>query len=444
MTTPPPTPSVDQALLRKVIVAAGLGNFVEWFDFAVYGFLATTLATLFFPTSDPIVGLLSTFAVFAVAFALRPLGGLVFGVLGDRVGRRRILSLTILLMAGATTAMGLLPTHATAGVFATVGLCLARSVQGFSAGGEYAGACAYVLEHCPADRRGRYSSFLPVSTFVAFGSAAVIAYIVTATTSDAQMAAWGWRVPFLVAAPIGLFGFVIRWRLTETPLFRVLEADGAVAGAPLRETFAAHWPTMLRLGGFISATALSFYIFTTYMSTYLETVVGVGPATALASSVVALAVAAALAPVLGKLSDRVGRKKSMYFACGALAVLVLPAFWLAGGGSLAGMVAGQAMLAVGAVMANVVTAILLTELFPTRVRYTASAVTYNVAYTVFGGTAPFAATWLIDLTGNPYAPAVYLLAVAIGAWGCAALLPETVNRPLLEDTPPSERAPSPA
>lgn len=435
MTTSPSIPTVDQRLMRKVIVAAGIGNFVEWFDFAVYGFLAITLATLFFPSTDPVAGLLATFAVFAVAFALRPIGGLVFGALGDRVGRRRILSLTILLMAGATTAIGLLPTYATAGVTATVGLCLARSVQGFAAGGEYAGACAYVLEHCPPDRRGRYASFLPVSTFAAFGSAAVVAYSVTSFTSAAQMADWGWRVPFLVAAPLGLFGFVIRWRLTETPLFRALEADGAVAGAPLRETFATHWSTMLRLGGFISATALSFYTFTTYMSTYLQTVVGVGESTALASSVATLLLAAAMAPVMGRLSDRVGRKKSMYLACGALAVLVLPAFWLAGGGSPAGMVGGQAMLAVGAVMANVVTAVLLTELFPTRVRYTASAATYNLAYTVFGGTAPLVATWLIDVTGNPYAPAIYLLVVALAAWGCAALLPETANRPLDEEAP---------
>ena len=167
--------------MRRVIAASAIGNFVEWFDFAVYGFLATLIASLFFTGEDASVALLKTFAVFAVAFALRPLGGIVFGALGDRLGRKRILSLTILLMAGSTTLIGLLPTYASIGLAAPLLLTVARCLQGFSAGGEYAGACAYLMEHAPQDKRAFYGSFVPVSTFSAFACAAVIAYTLEAS-----------------------------------------------------------------------------------------------------------------------------------------------------------------------------------------------------------------------------------------------------------------------
>ena len=182
---------VSPATLRRVIAASAIGNFVEWFDFAVYGFLATLIASQFFASGDASVALLKTFAVFAVAFALRPLGGIVFGALGDRLGRKRILSLTILLMAGSTTLIGLLPTYASIGLAAPVLLTLARCLQGFSAGGEYAGACAYLMEHAPHNKRAFYGSFVPVSTFSAFACAAVIAYGLEASLSAEAMAAWG-------------------------------------------------------------------------------------------------------------------------------------------------------------------------------------------------------------------------------------------------------------
>lgn len=423
----------DIRTLKKVIFAAAIGNLVEWFDFAVYGFLATILAEQFFPSGDSTAALLQTFAVFAVAFALRPLGGMVFGLIGDRIGRRRTLAVTILMMAGSTTVIGLLPSYHTVGIAATVLLCAARSVQGFSAGGEYAGACAYVLEHCPPDRKGRYSSFLPVSTFLSFALAALLSFALSASLSAESMSSWGWRIPFLVAAPLGLFGFYIRSRLEETPAFHAIEEQHE--RAPL-QTWRALGPqagAMLKLGGFISVTALSFYTFTSYMSTYLQAVAHVSRSTALLSSVIALLFAAALAPVFGRFSDRVGRRATMTISCLLLALLVLPAFALAGGNSLPRIIGGQWLLALGTVMCNVVTAVLLSELFPTRVRYTASAITYNVAYTLFGGTAPFVATFLISKTGNNLSPALYLLVMSIVALLCAIALPETSKRSLTDE-----------
>ncbi|MGQ7243718.1 MFS transporter [Salinicola sp. V024] len=258
---------VDLSTLRKVIAASAIGNFVEWFDFAVYGFLAVIISQHFFPPGDDSLALLQTFAVFAVSFALRPLGGIFFGMLGDRIGRKRILAVTVLLMAGATTLIGVLPTYASVGLFAPLALALARCIQGFSAGGEYAGACAFVMEHAPTHRKARYGSFVPVSTFMAFATAAALTFVISTIMSEEALNAWGWRIPFLVAAPLGLIGLYMRLRLDESPAFQALKAQHAVPQAPLKETVRAHGATIVSLSAFISVTALSFYMFTTYFTT---------------------------------------------------------------------------------------------------------------------------------------------------------------------------------
>jgi MFS transporter, MHS family, proline/betaine transporter len=416
---------VDPRTLRRVILAAAVGNFVEWFDFAVYGFLATLLTHQFFPNGDPAIALMKTFAVFAVAFAFRPLGGIIFGIAGDRVGRKKTLAMTILLMAGATTLIGCLPTYATVGVLSPLLLTVVRCVQGFSAGGEYAGACAYLMEHAPAGKRARYGSFIPVSTFLSFGCAAVVAFGLDAVLSSSAMNSWGWRVPFIAAAPIGLIGLYLRTRLGETPSFAAVENDHALAHAPLRETLRTQGSTILGLGAFVSVTALSFYTFTTYFATYLQVVGGLSRATSLLITVVSLVCAAALCPLAGLYSDAVGRRKTVITVCAILIAAVYPSFSLGGSGRFLAGTLGAVMLAVGAVLSGVVTAALLSEAFPTRTRYTASAITYNLAYTVFGGTAPLVATFLIEKTGNSMSPAFYLIAISVLALIGGLSLPET-------------------
>ena len=303
------SPDVPAGTLRKVTLAAAAGTVVEWFDFAIYGFLATILAAQFFPHGDPLVSLLETFAVFAVAFALRPVGGAVFGVLGDRVGRKRILALTVLLMSGSTLAIGLLPTASTIGVWAAVLLVICRSLQGLSAGGEYAGAVAYVIEHAPSHRRSRYSSAMPAATFASFSAAALICFGLTAALGEQQMNSWGWRLPFLLAGPMGLVAFYIRQKLDETPAFKeaLAHVEDTTEHSGLRSTIRSQWRQMLVLGGYISLTGLSFYTFSTYLTSFLKSIVGLPPATVLASNVIALAFAAVLAPIIGRICDRVGR-----------------------------------------------------------------------------------------------------------------------------------------
>lgn len=435
---------VDPATLRRVICAAAIGNFVEWFDFAVYGFLATTIAQQFFPSGDPGAALLKTFAVFAVAFAFRPLGGIFFGMLGDRVGRKKTLALTILLMAGATTLIGMLPSYAAIGVMAPVLLTIIRCVQGFSAGGEYAGACAYLMEHAPRTERAWYGSFIPVSTFSSFACAAVVAYALESSLSLEAMSSWGWRLPFLLAAPLGLVGLYLRWKLDETPAFKAVTNEHAVAHSPLRETLKTHGAAICCLGAFVSLTALSFYMFTTYFATYLQVAGGLSRASALLVSVIALIFAAAICPLAGAFSDRVGRRATMASASVLLLVVVYPAFLMASSGSFIASIVGVMLLAVGAVLCGVVTAALLSETFPTRARYTASAITYNLAYTIFGGTAPLMATWLITSTGSNLSPAFYLMVVSVIALIGGMALPETSKISLHgpeceEDQPPQQK-----
>jgi MHS family proline/betaine transporter-like MFS transporter len=423
----------SRATLRKVTLAAIAGTVVEWFDFAIYGFMAPLIAVTFFPETTRVIGLLQTFAIFAVAFALRPIGGAFFGMMGDRVGRKRVLALTVMLMSSATAVIGLLPSYHAIGIWAPVLLTLARCVQGFSAGGEYAGAVTYVIEHAPDHQRSRYSSWMPAATFASFAIAALLSYLITVNVSTGAMRDWGWRIPFLVAAPLGLVAVYIRRRLDESPLFQQILDGPPTVHAPLNQTMRQQWRPMLRLGGYISLTALSFYIFSTYMTTFLRAVIHLPSDQVLLTNVIALTFAAVMAPIIGRICDRVGRRATMIASVVLLGGLSIPGYLLASDGTIGSALIAQLMLATGAVTANVVTAVLLCEVFPTQVRYTASAVTYNISYAIFGGTAPFVATFLIATTGNKLAPAAYITAVAVGAFVAALLIPETAGRTLDSD-----------
>lgn len=424
-------PHADPQTLRRATFAGFAGTVVEWFDFAAYGFMAPIIAQHFFGSEDPVVALLQTFAVFAVAFALRPLGGAIFGMLGDKIGRKRVLIITVLLMSASTAAIGVLPDYQQIGIWAAVLLTLARCLQGLSAGGEYAGAVTYVIEHAPSRQRARWGSAMPTATFSAFAGAAALSFLLSAGLGEAAMNEWGWRIPFLVAAPLGLVAFWIRRRLRESPLFQeVQDAPEQAVHAPLRTTLREQARPMLILGGYISLTALSFYIFSTYMTTFLRQVVGLEATPVLLSNVIALSCAAVLAPFIGVICDRAGRRRTMFASALLLVLTAVPGYLLASSETFLGALGGQLMIMVGTVTANVVTAVLMTEVFPTRVRYTASAITYNISYAVFGGTAPFVATWLIGSTGQAIAPAVYLSVIAVVAFCATLLMPETSGRRL--------------
>ena len=380
-------------MLRRAIVGAAVGNTVEWFDFATYSFLATTLAVVFFPPGNPTTALLSTFAVFAAAFFVRPIGGLVFGPMGDKIGRRRVLATVIILMSVSTFAIGLLPSYATIGILAPILLVVARCLQGFSAGGEFGGASTFLAEYSPDDRRGFLVSWLEFSTLIGF--------------------LLGWRVPFLLAGPLGIVGLYIRLRLEDTPEFRALESTGEVSDSPFRETLTDNWKQILQVGGLVIIQNVGFYVVLSYMTTYFQEPLGFSSTTGALSTTITLLVGMALIPPLGALSDRVGRKPLLLAACIGYAVLTYPLFLLLNTGSLVAAIFSQVML--GALLAVFISTSIaaLTELFPTRVRYGGFSIGYNFSVAIFGGSSPYLAQYLVSTTGNPLSPAFIVIGAAV-------------------------------
>ncbi len=423
-------PRAEESMIRRAIVGAAVGNAVEWFDFAVYGYLAATIGALFFPSDNPTASLLASFAVFGAAFFVRPLGGFVFGPMGDRIGRQRTLAFVIILMSVATFAMGLLPTYAAIGIWAPLLLVTLRLLQGFSAGGEFGGASTFLAEYSPDERRGYLVSWIEFSAVGGFllGSATVLA-LTTGLGEDA-MSSWGWRIPFLLAGPLGLVGLYIRLRLEDTPEFRALERTGEVSNSPLRETVVQNWKAILQVAGLVIIQNAGFYIVLVYMPTYFSEQLGFASTSSSLSTVLTLLAAMVLIPPLGALSDRVGRKPVLAASCVGFALLSYPLFLLMQQGSL--FAAVLAHVALGALLAIFLSATIaaLTELFPTRVRYGGFSIGYNISVAIFGGAAPFLATFLISATGNPLSPAFYLIAGAVATFVTLLTITETARTPL--------------
>ncbi|WP_021591798.1 MFS transporter [Actinomadura welshii] len=430
------TTYVTPATRRSAVRAAGIGNFVEWYDFALYGYFATTIATQFFPGHDPTARLLSTFAVFAVGFAIRPVGGVVFGHLGDRLGRRTALTLAVVLMSVATLGIGLLPGYATVGLLAPALLLVCRLAQGFSAGGEQVGANTFIIEYAPDGQRGRYAATIPIWVAAGTITAAVFAF----AAGQALPEAWGWRVPFLLAAPLGLIGLYLRLRIEDSPEFRAVEEAGEIEQAPLLEALRTSKLRMLLLFGWAITNAVGFYLMASYTTSYITSELGRSDATALISSSLALVAFAVSAGIGGRLSDRHGRVPVAATAAVALAVVAVPAFDLVRGDHLAGVLLGQALIGLCLGPISCTTCLLTVELFAPRIRYSASALSFNLCYTAFGGTAAYVATWLVSTTGAQLSPAIYLATVAVistvtAVGGLSRVLPARSVRPLSGPAP---------
>ena len=423
--------AIDRKTLRTAALGGFAGTVVEWFDFGIYGFVAPILSRNFFDAENQVSGLLQTFAVFALAFVLRPIGGAFFGMLGDRFGRKTILITTVLLMSGSTAAVGILPTYAQVGIWSTVLLTLVRCLQGFSAGGEYAGAITYVIEHSSPTERGRWGAWMPSATFFSSALAAALVYVTSFIAGNAVMEAWGWRIPFLCALPLGVAAFLVREHLGESPMYAQMRAEQAASAKPRLWTIVREqWKPMVLLAGAIGLCGLSFYMFSTFMTTYLEEFVDMNPTTVMAVNVIALLACTVLTPFVGRISDRIGRRAVVTLAAALLLVLSIPGYLVASMGTFGSALAGELMIGMGTTVIESVIPVLLVECFPTRVRYTASAVTYNITYAIFGGTASFVSTWLIGVTNINFSPAIYLSVFAIIAFLLTCLLPETAGRTL--------------
>ncbi|MFF0458704.1 MFS transporter [Nocardia africana] len=408
------------AARRKALWAGAAGTFVEYYDTSLYALFATTIATVFFPKTNPTTAMLSTFAIYGVAFFARPLGGIVFGHIGDRHGRRVALLASVMSMSAGTIAMGLLPGYAQIGVAAPVLLLVFRLLQGFSAGGEFTGSTIFIGEHAPPGKRGRYASFTPAVAYVPFVVGILVSMIMTSATTPEQLTSWGWRVPFLAAAPLALVGLYLRLRVDESPEFEALDAERDFESAPLRQVFTVARKPMAILMGWIMAFAVASYLMYTFLVSYLTVTVKFSKTESLTVQMVFTVVVTAATVLAGYAIDRVGLKRVAVASSLGTAAWAVPTFILLEHASLleASLVVAVCALLVGG--AGATTTMAFVELFPARLRSTASGLAYGLCVAVFGGSAPFVATWLVA-GGHPLAPGYYLAGLSIVAVVVAAI-----------------------
>ncbi|MBC2865064.1 glycine betaine/L-proline transporter ProP [Streptomyces mexicanus] len=437
----------DEAAVKRATKAAALGNAMEWYDFGIYSYLASTLGKVFFPSGSDTAQLLSSFATFAVAFLVRPVGGMVFGPLGDKVGRKRILSLTMIMMAVGTFAIGVIPSHATIGLWAPVLLIFFRLVQGFSTGGEYGGASTFIAEYAPDKRRGYFGSFLEFGTLAGYVGASGLVVLLNSVLGEDQMLHWGWRVPFLVAAPLGFIGLYLRLKLDETPAFQKLEggqvkateAADAVetsATADLGKIFTRYWRPLVLCLALVAAYNINDYMLLSYMPTYLSDELGYGTNHGLLILLIVMVVQMCLINWVGRLSDRFGRKPLLMTGMLGFFFLSVPSFLLIRQGNVVLIALGLLLMGLSLLTMLGTMSATLPALFPTQVRYGSLSVGYNLATSLFGGTTPLVITALISAYGTNLMPAYYATAAAVIGVVAVLCMRETANKPLA-GSPPS-------
>ncbi|WP_328326743.1 MULTISPECIES: MFS transporter [unclassified Streptomyces] len=425
----------------KIVVAAAAGNFVEWYDFAIYGYFSPVLAKVFFPDSGGLNGLLATLAIFGAAFVLRPVGAVIFGHLGDKRGRRWVLSFVILAMAGATTLIGLLPSYASVGVLAPIALTVLRLAQGLSAGGEFGGAASLLFEHAPARKRGIFGSAQAASIAVALAVSAGLGTLLTAWMSDEFLHTQGWRIPFLLGLPLGVGGWYIRRHIDETPSFTAMQEQGQVADSPVKEVFRDHWRMIIAGTGAIVSWTAGGYVTLQYLPAFFDGVLDRKLSDGLTASLCGLTVYAGFIVLGGWLSDRVARWKVMTGGAIGLAVVAVPCYQLLIHGGALGIGVAVVLFAGFLGLTAGPTPALLSELAPDNVRNSYLSIVYSVANAAFGGFAPYIVTALVSSSGNLLSPAFYLIGLEVLA--VAGLLGISVHlrhRARLPDAAPAAGA----
>lgn len=424
-------PATSARVVRRAIAAAATGNAIEWYDYLIYAYSATTMGKVFFPGGSPTTQLLSAYGVFAISFLVRPFGGLILGPLGDRHGRQRVLALTILLMSGGTALIGILPSYATIGVASPALLVLLRLLQGFSTGGEYGGAATFMAEYAPDARRGFLGSFLEFGTLCGVIAGSGLVTLGQVALGSASFDAWGWRLPFLLALPLGLVGLYLRWRLDDTPVFSALGAEDKLERQTRTHVLELlrHWRPGLICMGLVLMLNITDYTLLIYMPEYLSGPLHLTPSTGLVMTLSVYVVLLAVINQAGRLSDRVGRKPVWYASAIGFLILSIPAFVLMSRGWVPAII-GFVVLGLLLVLQLGTTSATFPALFPTQIRYGGFAISYNISTSLFGGTAPLVNAFVIAKTHLNIWPALYMMAAC--AIGVIALVfaPETAGRSL--------------
>ncbi|MFI6549306.1 MFS transporter [Streptomyces prunicolor] len=426
--------TAQNGVVRKATVAGAIGSFVEWYDYGIYGLLVTYLAVNIMGDAGA-GGLFLTNVGFLVSFLARPFGSVICGYLGDKLGRKKLLATLLVLISGATAALGLIPSHAAIGVGAPILLVLLRVLQGFSAGGEVAGAMSFVGEYAPDARRNYMMSFIAVGSFVALMFGSTFSAVLITTLGDDAMTSWAWRVPFLLAVPLGYVGFYIRSRLEETPHFTALREQRTVARNPLKEALTSkRHLKAIALTIFLPAlNGPGYYLLFVYMPTYLKTSLGdhnfsmVRALMVTACSLVAIVICI---PLMARLSDRIGRKPVLALSAIAMAAVSYPMFLLITTGRFGLACIGTVVLAVAFSGHAAVVHTVLAEMFPTSVRYSAYSIGFSLSTVVFGGSAPLVMTDLIESTGSNLIPAFASIITAAITLVSVAFVRETKGQPL--------------
>ena len=425
--------------LKRVVGSSFLGNFIEWFDYASYSYLATVIALVFFPGEDRTVAVMSTFGVFALSFLVRPIGALFWGNMGDKKGRKWALSISILLMSGATFLIGCLPTYAMIGVGAPLLLLLLRMVQSFSAAGEYAGAATFIAEYAPTNHRGFYCSMVPASTAAGLlvGSLFATAMFNIWGADSQFVTEWGWRIPFWLAGPLGYITHYIREHLEDSPVYEQMQNDLKAKGLkgedkPMRTLIRKHFKRLVISFGACVLNAVGFYAVLTYLPNYLETTLNYDPASASIITNIVLVVYIGFIFLSGRISDRLGRKKMLVAACVGFIVLTIPAFMLLSTMNFAIILVVELVMCLLLTINDGTLSSYLNETFPTDVRYSGFALSFNLANAIFGGSASYISFWLISMTGNNIAPAFYMVFIAVIALVAMVLSHEHTGRDLTE------------
>jgi MFS family permease len=413
-------PLDDAQGIWKVITASSVGTMIEWYDFYIFGSLAAIISTQFFPGSSPTAAFLKTLATFAVGFAVRPLGALVFGRIGDLIGRKFAFLATLLIMGGSTAAIGFLPGYEKIGIAAPIILVILRLLQGLALGGEYGGAAVYVAEHAPDGRRGFYTSFIQTTATLGLFMSLAVILIVRAAVGEEAFRVWGWRIPFVLSLLLVGISYYIRMRLRESPLFTALKESGKTSKAPIQESFGtwARWKVFLVvLFGATAGQAVVWYTGQFYALLYLQTVLKVPLTTSYIIVAVALVLGAPLFIFFGSLSDKIGRKKIMMAGNLLAALLYIPIYHaMKIYSDPVNAVVLTALVFVQVVFVTMVygpIAAFLVEAFPAKIRYTSMSLPYHFGNGWFGGFLPIIATSLVARTGNIYAGLAFPIVVAL-------------------------------
>ena len=407
--------------VRRGVIAGVAGNVLEWYDFALFGFFARQIGQHFFPAHDPTASLLAAFGTFAAGFIMRPLGGALFGWVGDKFGRKQALLWSVMAMAFPSFFIGVLPGTETIGIAAPILLLTFRLMQGLAVGGEYGASSVFLVEGAEPGRRGWMGSWGPVGAFAGtlLGSAA--GAIVNAVMTPEQVMAYGWRIPFIVGICVGLGGIAIRrYYIERVP-------HQAPSRSPLAEALQAHWTTTLHLVALVSALAVGFYMTFVYAATWLGQVAQVPAKTALEINTLAMALSLGASLAAGALSDRIGRRPVLVTWGAAMALLSYPLMSLMATGKTANIIAGQVGLALLVAGGSGALPATMAELAPWRVRCTVVSVAHNLGMALLGGTTPLIGTWLLSKTGAPLSPAVYLAAAGAVSFVAALFLPRTAR-----------------